>query len=379
MTMRSLHVLPNTPREASGYFASIYSLCQALIDGGHPAKLATLGELQSKFDKEFVKTFSCSPGLSSFGASPKMKSWLYRQVLSGQSDIVHAHSLWRMANIYPIEAVKNTQVKCIISPRGTLSPSALKYSFLSKKVFWYLFQRAALDAVTAFHATSEEEYKDIRKSGFLQPVAIIPNGIDVPLMVKKKNKPLKQVLYLGRIHPIKGIDNLLKAWQKVQDRHKGWQLVIVGPDDGCLPKMQALAKELALVRCEFVGPLYGTEKFKAYFQSDLYVLPTHSENFGMTVAEALATATPVIVTKGAPWKGLEKNKAGWWIDIGITPLVAALEQAFKLSDGDLEVLGLNGRNWMARDFSWNSVSEDMAIFYHWIIYGGRLPSFVRVD
>ena len=376
----SVHIIPNTPREASGYTASIYGLCQALIEAGHPTRLAVLEPLRPGFNKECVEAFPCSFGLKRFGVSPQMKRWLREKMLSGHDGIVHAHSLWRMANIYPVKAAKDTQVKFVVSPRGTLSPAALEYSALAKKAFWHLFQKSALRDATAFHATSEREYEDIRKSGYRQPVAIIPNGIDVPELIARAPKQLKRLLFLGRIHPIKGINNLLRAWREVQDHHKDWQLVIAGPDTaGYLSELRKLADDLALARCEFSGPLYGADKTEAYRQADLFVLPTHSENFGMTVAESLAAETPVIVTKGAPWEALRQKEAGWWIDIGAEPLVAALEQALDLPSSVLKKKGHHGRDWMIRDFSWQAVADNMGSFYNWLARGGDVPPFVRVD
>ena len=111
----------------------------------------------------------------------------------------------------------------------------------------------------------------------------------------------RQLFFLGRIHPIKGINNLLRAWQVVEHRFPDWDLLIVGPDNaGYMDEMQALAAHLRLERVAFGGPLYGEEKLRAYQAASLFVLPTHSENFGMTVAEALAAGTPAIVTQGAP-------------------------------------------------------------------------------
>jgi len=261
-----------------------------------------------------------------------------------------------------------------------LSAVALQRSALLKKAVWPFLLRPTVRDAVAFHATSEQEYRDLRKLGFKQPVAVLPNGIDVPDLKPKMPKPVKQLLFLGRIHPIKGIDNLLKAWAVVQGRFADWQLTIAGPDNGgYLGKMKNLAGQLGLERCEFVGPLYGRDKWQAYAQADLYVLPTHTENFGITVAEALAAGTPVITTTGAPWQGLEREEAGWWIDIGVDPMVTALQQALGMAPEILEKRGLRGRNWMIRDFSWEKIARNMAEFYSWTINGGEVPPFVRVD
>ena len=146
-----------------------------------------------------------------------------------------------------------------------------------------------------------------------------------------------------------------------------------------LSQLKKLSGELALKRIEFTGALYGEEKIKAYQNADIYVLPTKSENFAMTIAEALAAGSPVITTKGAPWRDLPTHDAGWWIDIGVNPLIAALDHALNLDQETLAKMGQNGRTWMKRDFSWRSVANRMVGFYQWLIEGGNPPSYVRID
>ncbi len=133
------------------------------------------------------------------------------------------------------------------------------------------------------------------------------------------------LLFLSRIHPKKGIPILLRAWRKVERRHPDWELVVAGPDEiGHLSQVRALAGELGLQRVSFPGPAYGDAKAALYRSADLFVLPTHSENFGMAIAEALAYAVPVITTTGAPWAGLEEHGCGWWIELSEGNLVDAL-------------------------------------------------------
>jgi glycosyltransferase involved in cell wall biosynthesis len=214
---------------------------------------------------------------------------------------------------------------------------------------------------------------------FRQPVAIIPNGVDIPLFKEAPASEVRTLLFLGRIHPIKGIDILLKAWQVVSPHYREWRLRLVGPDDGgYLRTMQALAAELGLDRVEFCGPLYGEAKLRAYQEADLFVLPTHSENFGVSVAEVLAAGTPAIVSKGAPWKGLETQGAGWWIDIGVDPLIACLEKALRCSSSELVSIGQRGRAWMEKEFSWPRIGQMMGQTYHWILQGDSVPPWIRI-
>jgi glycosyltransferase involved in cell wall biosynthesis len=221
--------------------------------------------------------------------------------------------------------------------------------------------------------------------GFKQPVAIIPNGIDIPEFAKKEPRGIRTLLFLGRLHPVKGIDVLLNAWAVVADRFPDWRLLVVGTDtgygkqDGYVEEMKALAAKLKLTRMEFAEPLYGEAKLSAYRQADLFVLPTRSENFGITVAEALASGTPAIVTKGAPWQGLQTYRSGWWIDIGVDALVACLEVAMATSPDELAQRGINGRDWMMREFSWQDIGKKMQQTYQWLRKGGEHPPWVRMN
>jgi len=145
---------------------------------------------------------------------------------------------------------------------------------------------------------------------------------------------------------------LLPAWQSVQDKFLDWRLVVAGPDnDGCLDQMQHLAAQLHLKRIEFMGALKGKQKWEAFLESDIVVLPTYSENLGMTAAEALAAGVPAIVSKGAPWQKLQPKKAGWWIDIGLDPLVACLNEALSQTPDALDEMGRRGRCWMESEFA----------------------------
>ena len=172
----------------------------------------------------------------------------------------------------------------------------------------------------------------------------------------------------------------------MQDQFPKWVLKIVGSDDGYhdpsgyLDQIKRQASDMGLKRVSFVGPLFGDDKLQAYADADLYVLPSYSENFAVTVAEALSMETPSIVSKGAPWSGLEAHGAGWWIDIGVDPLVHCLHDALSRSPEDLAAMGRRGREWMQRDFSWSGIGEKMAETYRWLCDPSRpVPPWVRLD
>ena len=312
-----------------------------------------------------------------------MSRWLAEAAAHGEIRLLHNHSLWMMPNVYPGRVAKDFGLPLVVSPRGTLSAWAMASGSPVKRLFWPLVQAPALGATRCFHATAESEYEDIRRMGFRQPVAVVPNGIDIPapsLAPSLEAAQQRTLLFLGRIHPVKGLDWLLPAWGAVQERFPDWRLQIAGPDNGgYLRQMQDLASGLKLRRVEFSGPVYGAAKWRLYQGAELFVLPTHSENFGLSAAEALASGTPAIVTRGAPWQGLNTHGAGWWIDPGLDALVACLESALARHPGELESMGQAGRAWMEAEYSWRQVGQRMARTYRWLSQGGEPPAWLRMN
>lgn len=378
--MRVIHVVPAITEGASGPSYSVPRLCESLIGTGVDVHLAALDWSSVPVSLPYLKTFPLGLGPRRLGVSPRMRRWLEAEADSGRVDLIHNHSLWMMPNVYSGRACRKGRCRLVVSPRGTLSAWALGRSALQKKIFWHFLQAPALREAACFHATAESEFEDIRRFGFRQPICILPNGIDVPRLEETQNGGRRQLLFLGRIHPIKGIDILLRAWQAVEHRFPDWDLVVAGPDNGAyLTAMQALAAQLRLERVVFLGPLFGEEKLRAYRAASLFVLPTHSENFGITVAEALAAGTPAIVTRGAPWAGLEEQGAGWWIEIGVTPLIACLERALSASPQRLREMGRVGHEWMKRDYSWDGIVGHFFATYRWLLDGGETPAWVRLD
>lgn len=140
--------------------------------------------------------------------------------------------------------------------------------------------------------------------------------------------------------------------------------------------VKKLASNLGLERIEFCKPVYGEAKTKAFSEADLFVLPSYSENFGVSVAESLALGTPALVTKGAPWKGLLDNRAGFWVDGNLESLSKGLEFAMGHNSEKLTRLGVNGRKWMQREYSWREINDKMVKTYDWIINGGAAPPWI---
>lgn len=379
--IKSIHIVPSIHTEASGPSYSVPKLCEALAQQGETVELHVLAPTPESTSKSYaVHGHHAWPVVQRLGISPSMHKALKQAAKEAQ--IMHNHSLWMLPNIYPLLAIRNSGCRLVTSPRGTLSEYALNRSRWLKKLFWGLGQGDILKKSSCLHATSEMEYCEIRRKGVKAPVAIIPNGIETPGDRKKDKieKQLRRLLFLGRIHPKKGIDVLIRAWAKIEKQFTDWELYILGPDnDNYLYQMNTLARHLSIKRINFAGAVYGSAKSQAYWSADLFVLPSYSENFGMTVVEALAHGIPAIVSKGAPWQGLETHRCGWWIEIGEEPLIECLEEALTLSPEELAKRGALGRTWIERDFSWTRVGEMMHKTYLWLLGGGSTPDWVRVD
>ncbi len=377
--MKLVHVVPHIDKEAAGPSYSIPRLCQSLAACGNEVELTCLAA-RGEIDGVKLVLHPQWRVLKSLAVSSSL-AWALKRS-ARVVDVIHNHSLWSMVNMVPGWVVPHHRAKLVTSPRGTLSAWALNRNKRRKSVLW-LLQRRSLALADMLHATSENEYEEIRLQGFKAPVAIIPNGIDVPDIeapTELAREEVRTLLFLSRIHPTKGLDKLLQAWADLEQKHLNWRLVIAGrgnPEH--VEYVTKLAATLGVNRVDFPGPLYGEFKTAAYQNADLFVLPTHSENFGVVIAEALAHGCPVVVSRGAPWAGIEAEGCGWWIENTVPNLVAALDAAMALPTSQLRAMGLRGRAWMERDFSWTAIGQKMNAAYLWLVAKGERPDFVRLD
>lgn len=382
--MRVIQVVPSLAAESSGPSYSVPGLCKGLKSVGVDVELHVPSPVLNPENHTFKivqyprKTFFHLRGAE---WSPKMKRGLFRECRN--ADIIHTNALWMIPNVYAAKAVKGTQCKLVTAPRGSLAPWALGFNKIKKCILGRLLgQYSALSATNMWHATCEKEYEEIRMAGYQQPVAIVPIGMDVPDVVshvKETEERIRKVVFFGRLHKVKAIDNLELAWAQIADRFRGWELVIAGPDGGVRNEMEALVDKERIPRVSFVGEINGDLKYKFLGSADVYVLPSRTENFGVTVAEALACGTPVIASQGTPWKGLEAERAGRWVPIGVESLVMALHEIMSLDDLGRRQMGERGRQWIVRDFSWTGIGTKMKVAYEWLLGKGDKPEWVKLD
>lgn len=373
--MKLVHVVPHVDQEAAGPSYSVPRLCTSLAMRAHDVELSCLAA-RVPVSGVRLDVHRQWPILKRFAVSPSHARAL--RAKADHVDIVHNHSLWSMVNVAAGLLVPGHHAKLVTSPRGTLAKWALDRNRLAKRALWP-WQRRAVERADLLHATSDAEYEEIRALGLSAPVAVIPNGVDVPLPDAGPGISLRRtLLYLGRMHPKKGLDTLLEAWRGLQDKHGDWDLVIVGcGEPGYESEIMRLSDRLSLRRVAFAGPLYGPAKSRAYFDAGLFVLPTRSENFGMVVAEALAHGCPAVVSRGAPWAALEQRHCGWWVPVEVAGLAEGLDAAMSLPAEELARMGALGRAWMEQEFGWDSIAERFEAAYAWLCDGGTAPPDVR--
>jgi glycosyltransferase involved in cell wall biosynthesis len=211
---------------------------------------------------------------------------------------------------------------------------------------------------------------------------MIPYGITVP-PENSTTRPAdgqRTLLFLSRLHPGKGLETLLQAWQRLAASFPRWHLKIAGPLEGPYPaEVQELARRLELPRVQFCGELRGEAKSAAYRQAELFILPSLSENFGFAIAEALAHGVPVITTQGTPWQELELNACGWWCKPDLASITQTMECAMQADAGALSAMGRQGRQWMIETYAWSQVGEKMCSVYMWLLGRAGMPACVITD
>jgi len=223
----------------------------------------------------------------------------------------------------------------------------------------------------ALHATSEQEAQVSQERFPGAEVVVIPFGHHVPEQISHEEETQTlRLLFLGRLHPKKGIENLLDACALLKPQlDRPWSLTIAGGGDlRYVNSLQALIESLGLgPQVTMVGAVLGETKDALFSQADVVVVPSYTENFSVVMAEALAHAIPVIASTGTPWQRVEAAGCGLWVNNTPESLSSAIQ---KMSASPLRKMGQRGREWLKQEFQWDVAADSIVRCYERAIAGG---------
>lgn len=382
-------------RNAGGLFTSVRKLTQSVQRLGVESCTYSFKDEFTTHDQpnwEPLKIVAFEPkGPRFFTFNKEMMS----SVLNSNSDVLHSHGIWSFCSIVNLKIFFKYKTPYVVSPRGMLDLWALNNSAWKKKLVGVIFEDRHLKNATCLHALCESEAKSMRAYGLTNPIAVIPNGIDLPILKKsnskqystlvgKPQKRCKKLLFLGRIHPKKGLNELIVAWDKIVKESKEaitWELIIAGWDDGGHETgLEQQVNSLGLGdSISFMGPIFGDAKDELLREVDAFILPSFSEGLPMSVLEAWAYRLPVVMTDlcNIP-EGFNVNAA---IQIEPTPtsIAAGLQKMMNISEKDLEIMGQNGRDLVEEQFSWDRIAEQMKDVYLWCVSEENPPVCLRFE
>lgn len=283
-------------------------------------------------------------------------------------DVVHVNCCWQPVPSMLAQWGKAAGYKVVYTPHGMLEPYALQRHYWTKKLPAILmFQKKGIKVADLVHATAYTEKDNLIKLGWNKNVEVVANCVKLDeIQMKTSWERSKNILFLSRVHPKKGINFLIEAVAQLKQELAGYTITVAGPGDGAYVKeLKKMAHKLGVYdKLSFVGPVYSNDKWPLYRRSDLFVLPTYSENFGIVIPEALASGTPVITTVGTPWKELNDCNCGWCIEIGTEPLVQAIRKFLSKSDEQLIQMGHNCRKLVEDKYASEAIAKQFVEMYH---------------
>jgi glycosyltransferase involved in cell wall biosynthesis len=390
MPLRVGMLLPSASRRAGGLFSAVSSLSTQLAHNGYDLQVFAAEDPDIEADRKAWGTVALSLRPTQGPAVFAYRPSLTRDLAAAQLDVVHLHGLWTYASVAAL-AWSGGRRPRVISPHGMVDSWALQNSALKKRIAAALFERRNVMQGDALHALCGPEHRAIRAYGYRGPVATIPNGVFLEEGPASPARPAwssnipagaKVLLFLGRVHPKKGLDRLLQAmalWSGAEA--DPWHLVVAGWDQaGTEAALAAQAEALGLAqRVHFVGPQFGEQKAATLAAADAFVLPSLSEGLPMAVLEAWAARLPVLMTEACNLP--EGFRAGAAIRLAPDPTAMAegLRKLGSLSQPALDTLAVNGRALVEAQFSWGHVACQMGQLYEWVLGGGTPPAFVETD
>lgn len=372
-----LVALSGLSRNAGGVFYAVSSLCKALNALG--IQIVAMGDGQdlSESDKAIWKPIQLKP----YRAVGPLRTavGLRKELARSGADLVHQHGLWQDDQWASLQWEKKRGNPVVISPHGMLDPWAVRNSAWKKKLVGKLFADESLKKASCIHALCQSEADSIRAYGLKNPIAIIPNGIVLPDLMTNQAPPVsgvkRKLLFLGRIHPKKGLKELLQAWAKAKSlkphNFSDWQLLIVGWDDGGYENgLRTLGKELGIeASVEFIGSKFGAEKEALLREVDAFILPSFSEGLPMSVLEAWSFGVPVVMTEFCNLPEGFVAEAALKIVPDVESIARGLCQLTEMEPSELALMGQSGRSLVEKKFTWEKIAQNMKTVYEQCISG----------
>ncbi len=385
--MKIACVLSSISRANGGVSESVRRLAQSLPPAG--ADRVSVYGLRDRFTDDdlplwrpLVPRALTPQGPAALGFAPALLTALQED----DADVSHAAGLWMYPSVAHHRAARTRRRPYLISPHGMLDPWALRHSAWKKNLAAALFERAHLRGAACLHALCAAEADAIRAYGLRNPVCILPNGVDLPADAPPAPAPWadhvpagrRVLLFLGRLHPKKGLPNLLTAWPTADARD--WQLVIAGWDQGGhRSELEALCAARGLAdRVTFIGPVHGPAKAAAYAAAHGFVLPSFSEGLPMTILEAWAARLPVLMTTACNLPEGFAAGAAREIDTDPDKMARSLLEFMQASEADRSAMGRRGHALVENQFNWTRIAAEMLAVYRWVCGRGPQPACVHI-
>ena len=339
-----------------------------------------------------------SPAYLNFNRSEwpiSRSAWLKQRTLSRSflelaetMDGLHIHGLWEQSSQTAARAARSLKLPYVLSAHGMLEPWALNNKRFKKLLYSALIERTNVRNASCLHALTSAEAEDYRRYGARSPIAIIPNGVDIPPDIDSSFffsqypnlRGKRIVLFLGRIHFKKGLDILVRAWKVISANHANAQLVLAGPDfEGTQAAIETAVRQSNLnSSITFTGMLQDQAKWSALRAAECFVLPSYSEGLSVSALEAMAAGLPVILTDRCNLPEVSKQNAGWVIPASAAPLQRALEELLESRPSENRVIGQRGCKLIQDRYTWAHVASQMSEVYTWVA-GGNLPDSVALE
>jgi len=324
-----------------------------------------------------IPVFRFPLGLAArFFDAPQLPKSLVAQIQN--FDLVHIHCLWNLTGWRAAKTCIHAGLPYVVSTRGMLLSGARRHHAWRKRMLFPV-ERQVLQHASLLHVTSEEEIADITGLRIRCRALTIPNGVELPGDIASRAGTFRSeygidertpiVAWLGRIHPIKRLDLLAEAFQKVKTSPMPI-LVLAGPDEkGFRAQVEPLFRPLG-DSVLWTGELDSTRKWNLLADASVLVACSETESFGMSIVEAMACGTPVVVTETCPWREVESENCGRWVKHDADNIATAITEL--LSDLDrARRMGERARQLVLKKYSWDSVAQQMTRAYDKILAEGR--------